>query len=234
MLILIKGPVGAGKSTLAGRLVSHLDLDPVRWPVSEEKLALCQSYMGEWIDVSAYLDDCRHVDLERVLTALQITRLEEFPVPPKWSPGAPIGDMLEWRTQVFSEIYSGRFLPELYELTCSIIDALPHAVVEGEILGTSLQDSALTRRLRGRYAAVPTLRLQARCQPAGEPGAAPSYLALVNGRLLSHDDVVAALSRRPDGGIAVAPELGLSWSGQNTDFPIPPAEMPGETTPAGR
>ena len=210
MLILIKGPLGSGKTTLAGRLVEHLGLPPVEWPLSAGQLAESQEFMGEWIDVAAYFDACRHVDLERVLTVLQMHKLAELPPPPRWRPGAPVAEMMRWRGRIFDDLYSGRFLPDLADLTCRLIAALPHAVVEGEILGTSLRDSALTREVRRRFARVPVLRLRTARLAAG---GAVRYAVVAHGRQLDHDELLAALWRRPDGTIGVDPSLGLTWTG---------------------
>jgi hypothetical protein len=180
--------------------------------------------MGGWIDVAGYLAGGRHVDLERVLTVLQIQQLHELPPPPRWRPGAPVAEMMRWRGRIFDQLYSGRFLPQLVDLTCRIVDSLPHAVVEGEILGTSLRDSSLTHALRSRYAAVPCLRL------TGVRGGDGICVA-VNGRRLDHDGLLAALGRRADGGIDVDPEVGLSWSGAGQSEPAEP--LPAPRQPAG-
>jgi len=233
MLILIKGPLASGKTTLAGRLAADLSLRPVVWPLSEEQLAESQEFMGEWIDVKRYFAACRHVDLERVLTVLQIHKLRELPPPPRWRPGAPIEEMMRWRVRIFEDLYAGRFLPDLIQLTCQLVDSLPHAIVEGEILGTRLRDSNLARSLRRRYARTPTLLLRAHRLRAD--GGQRRYLVTGNGRQLDHDTMVAALWRRADGGLGVKPTLGLTWSGTGQSGAPRPSELSMEApSAAGR
>jgi hypothetical protein len=209
MLILIKGPAGSGTGELADRIVSRLDLPPVTWPLDPAALAEAQGWVGEWIDLAAYFRQCRHVDLDRVLTLLQLDNLQRWPPPPCWRPGTPPDAMFAWRGSVFRELGTRPFLPALFERTCGVVDSLEHAVVEGKSLGGSRQDSLLTNLLRQRYAARPMLRVLLQRPSPPDPDR-----ALVNGHWLEHDELLGALSRRPDGGVEVDPWLGLSWSGE--------------------
>jgi hypothetical protein len=213
MLILIKGAAGTGKSTLAGRLTSSLGLAPVAWPIADDEMSYGQRLTGEWLDLGRYFGDCRHLDMERVITLLHIVKRDELPPPPAWRPGADRRELLAWRSRVLGEIDNGRLLPALMELTFRLIDATEHAVVEGEVLGSSLTDSLVTRQLLAHYVGVPNLRLLLlQRPPGGGPGS--ERVALVNGRALHHDEVVGALRRLPDGSIAVSPEVGLTWTGR--------------------
>jgi hypothetical protein len=220
MLVIIKGSLQSGKSTLADRLVSALGLAPVAWPLAELDMRAARIAVGDWIDLEQYFGGCRHLDLERAITVVHIENRGVLPPPPRWRPGASPKEMLDWRTRIFREIFAGRLLKELYDLTCRLIDAAEHTVLEGEILGSSLKDSRLTDMLRSRYLHLPTLRVLLQRRPAATPDGEARFLALVNGRWLSHDEVVAALRREPDGSIAVAPEVG--WTSTGAEPPRPP------------
>lgn len=213
MLILIKGAAGSESSHLAGRIVSHLGLAPIEWSVDPGVLAEARRCLGEWFDLDAYFRDCQHVDLERVFTLLQLDHLHLWPPPPQWSPGSSPEAMFAWRAAIFVQLGSRSFLPALLARTCRLIDSVEQAVVEGKALGGSRQDSLLTRMLRERYQDRPTLRVLLQRPAIGGSGPAGGALALVNGRWLRQDELLAGLSRRPDGGVDVDPELGLSWSG---------------------
>lgn len=226
MLVMIKGSLQSGKSTLAERLVSALGLAPIVWPLSELDMREARIAMGEWIDLERYFRDCRHLDLERAITVVHIENRGVLPPPPRWSPGASLKEMLDWRTRIFREIFAGRLLPQLFDLTCRLIEAAEHTVLEGEILGSTLKDSHLAEMLRSRYLHQPTLRIQLQRRPAAAPDGEARFLALVNGRWLSHEEVVAALRREPNGAISVAPEVGWTWAGgepPQSAQPGPPA-----------
>jgi hypothetical protein len=219
MLALIKGAAGTGKSALAERLVSALDLPPVDWPLSAENLRIGQELMGEWVDLAAYFAQQHHLDLERVVTLLAIEVRDELP-PPRWRPGADRREMVAWRGRIVAEIFSGRLLPSLFELTCRLIDAAPETVIEGELLGSTLADSHLTKMLLERYRRRPVLRVLLMRPPrSGDGGSDP--VALVNGRKLTADEVVGVLRRGADGAVEAVPEVGWTWRGESA----PPLSM---------
>jgi hypothetical protein len=205
MLMLIKGAPRTGKTTLADRLASSLSLAPVAWPIPAEVLRQAQSAMGEWVDLAGYFASCRHLGLDHVITLLYLENQDRLPPPPRWRPGADRREMLAWREQVAGEVLRGRLLRPLFRLTCRLVDAADHAVLEGGALGTTLNDSVLTRLLRRRYAQVPTLRILLLRRP--------EFVALVNGRTLCHDEVVQALERGPEGQIQIAPDIGWTSAG---------------------
>ncbi|MCP4655710.1 MAG: hypothetical protein GY856_09855 [bacterium] len=217
MLILIKGPPKTGKSRLADRLVSALDLEPVAWTIPADVMQQAQGTMGDWVELSTqFFGRCRHLDLQRLATQLQIENRGGFPPPPQWRPGSELGEMLKWREQIERKIHSGHMLPELFRLSCRYLDATEHAVVEGTILGSTLNDSLLTKMLRRRYLERPLLQILLRRGDAGDAGGDGAPLALVNGKELTHDEVVEAVRRRPDGGITVDPGVGWTWGGKES------------------
>jgi hypothetical protein len=219
MLILIKGAPATGKTTLADLLVSSLSLAPVAWPIPAEMLRQAQSAMGDWVDLAAYFASCRHLDMDRVITLLYLERQDQLPPPPRWRPGADRREMLAWREQMVGEVLRGRLLRPLFRLTCRLVDAAEHSILEGGALGTTLGDSVLTRLLRRRYAEVPTLRILLLRRP--------EYVALINGRSLRHEEVIAALERGPGGEIRIAPDIGWTSAGI-------PIAAPAGPQPAGR
>lgn len=212
MIVFIKGEPESGKSTLADRLVDRLGLAPVDWDLPADLVRRAQSQMGGWLDLSAeYFGSCRHLDMSRVVARLQIERWDVLPRAPRWQPDADRGQMIAWRREVMREIYDGRLLPDLFELTCGLIQAQPVAVVEGGVLGTRFSDSRLNRMLRRRFLDRYQLHFAlARTHEAGEEG---GRIATVNGRTLDLEEAAQVLSRRRDGAVIVNPQIGWTWAG---------------------
>jgi hypothetical protein len=215
MIVLIQGPPDSGTSAFADRIVSALQLAPVAWPITEDIIQRVRSTMGQWVDPIEYFAQRRHIDMDRVLTLLQIEKRDVLPRAPRWQPGSDRSEMLKWRRDILREIHGGRFLPDLFALTCRLIDSQEHSVVEGGLLGSSLNESLLTRRLRSHYEHVPMLKVLLQ----GHPGAAGqgSAVALVNGSRLTADELLRDLRREPDGRISVSPVLGWTWAGSGEE-----------------
>ncbi len=212
MLVLIKGLDGSGKSTLADRLVAALALPPVDWPLDPEILPHAEQAMGGWVDLEAdYFGRCRHLDMERVVTLLHMQKWAELPPPPQWRPGAGLEELLGWRMEIFREVFQGRFYPDLFRLTCELVKAQEHAIVEGQILGSKLGDSRLIRMLRQHFRERAVLQLLLDEPPTGVP---PERRVRVNAKNLTTDELVGALRREADGRVTVDPELGWTWPGE--------------------
>jgi hypothetical protein len=218
VIIVVKGRSNIGKSSFSRRLAAALQLTPPVWPVPADVLQLWQNNLNGWAEGAPdFLLGTGHIETDRVVGLCLCLHAAQFPPPPTWGPDVPRDDFRRWRDAAALRVLTPPLFDRFFALLCGMIESTDHTIVEGTLMGMDACDSLLARMLKFKYSRVPFIDIVLERSPYDSPdmpeGIPIVRRASVDGKAYTHDEVIAAFSRLPDGTLTVDEQLGAFRAG---------------------
>lgn len=217
MIFLVREPSSLGRPRFAQRLVEHLDLEPLDWPLSETDREVWKTSLAGWWESSdRFFGATNYLCIDRMLGILMLRKAGRYPPPPS-GPGVQRVEFEQWRDRFVAQAMV-EHMGELLGMLSRMIDRRKHIVLSGEALGTSPRDSPLSLRLQAQYSDRPILRIRLQLPPGAAPGEnAPEHEAVLDRRARYSQDELLSLIHRVDGDI----ELDEAIRSARTRIPEP-------------
>lgn len=206
MIFIVKGnPSDTGP--LALRLAQSLNDVVPRWPVDDASLREWESTLRGWPEADTSGFHAPHIDVDQAIAWAFFERRREYPPPPPYSPTTPRRELERWRDSCGLDVLS-KHLGRIFNLLCQVMESVPHPVLIGSELGTTPQDSVLTRMVLFKYSRTPHLKVLLRAAPAAEARAAQrDPVAVVYDREFPPLQLLEMIHRNPDGSLRLDPAL---------------------------
>lgn len=219
MIFLVKGRSHVGKTAFSQRLAQKVNPHPPAWPLDDETRRRWEEMLEGWWEADpGFFLDAWHIDIDRVVALVLMEEIDRHPPLPRWTETTPRRDFEQWRDTVCLDVLQRR-TPRILELTCRLMDSVPHPVLDGTGLGTTVQDSPLAKMLLFRYSTRPRMKILLTREPyilRTEPRNTPyfetssdrdpeqTFEAHVGDRSFSHDELIDALELTEDGEVEPA------------------------------
>jgi hypothetical protein len=207
VLFLIKGHLLIGRSSFAQRLAETLNSTMPAWSVDAAALREWEEMLRGWEEADTSIFRVHHIDVDHAVALVAFEHRREYPPPPPWSPTTPRHVFERWRDGCCLDVLNKR-LDRVFRVVCDLVASVEHPVVTGSELGTTPQDSLLTRMLLFKHSRTPHLKILLRENSyGGRTAAGASPTATIYGRELPPEQVLGMIQRNPDGSVSLDPEL---------------------------
>lgn len=196
-----------GDGHFAQHLAARLDPEPPRWPIDAAGLEAWTRLFAGWSDADPSIFRAREINVDHAIALVVFEQRHNYPAPPPFSSETPPEVFERWRIACCLDVLD-KHLPRVFRVVCDLVDSVKLPVVCGSELGTSPQDSLLTRMLVFKYSRRSFLKIL--LQEGGYDADAAKEkppVALVHGRPFSPDRLLSMIRRAPDGSVDLAPEL---------------------------
>lgn len=207
MIFLVKGYLPVENSNFAERLAEALNPAPPRWPIDDHIRRAWEEMLQGWEEADTSVFQARAIQVDHVIALVVFEHRNDYTPPPRFSDGASREAFERWRNTACLDVLDKR-LPRVFQLLCDLVESVPHPVVTGSELGTSPQDSLLSRMLLFKHSRAPHLKILLRDRSYGPRTPTPlAPTAVVFERELPPDELLRMIRKRPDGGVDVDPAL---------------------------
>jgi len=208
MIVLVKGYLPMEGSNFAERLAERLNSKPPEWHFTADMRRAWEEMLQGWeeADTSAFQE--RAINVDHVVALSVFEHRSEYPPPPAWSAATPRAAFDRWRDAACLDALNKR-LPDIFRRLCGLVESVEHPVVTGSELGTTPQDSLLSRMLLFKYSRASYLKILLRDRLYDEPQAR-GPTASVLGQDLPPEHLLEMIQKSSDGGVTLAPELDPS------------------------